>query len=415
LGWGLAPGYPSSIVNTSEALFVLAHAGRLLECATSVEYITKNLERHRDKYGARIRYTAFAMLGLKSCKTIGLDTFISSQREWLLKARNQDGGWGHTASDQNSHLLPTSLAVEALRGIGQDESAFEDTYRWLLSRFAIDGWSFPAEEQANPVATAYALLSLASSKYRDHSCVRQGESLLLNTRHWGVYDEGIPGAVWRHCTYPWVLGALIALGHNPFSPVMAEGIRYINSLRDKNGGWNEMIGQDTRTVRSQYWAVYAYSAIISGFDPENDVPRIDADRTTKALTEPDFVRVLVHTSWASVIPARLYRTGAYTLAIVAVSFLFGCERLLSQLPPRVDAAVAAALGFAAFTLVRKRRRYFPRVGWMVANIIFGGLVLLNLITGASLASDVLTFKLLITKTFAGAVNVLVKGIHEVLR
>lgn len=228
------------------------------------------------------------------------------------------------------------------------------------------------------VADAFGLLALGNA-YGHHPTVVTARRALLQTSHWGSIQEPVPGSLWSHSTFAWVLPQLARSTDSPFEPVIAEGIRYVNTLANPKG-WGESPGQGDVTVRSQFWATMALSAIYDAFDPALHPLRIDATRAQESLPEPDFVKIVMHSSWATVVPAKAYRLFVWLLFFSALTTLWGGHRLIGQLPRRADAALSVAPALLALLLIKRRPKQFrwlaPVVGCVLVvleavHLIFG--------------------------------------------
>lgn len=382
-GWGLAPRQGSSLVNTAEALLVLSKANCTHDAIhRGLDFIAGNFNDHISKRGQRLRYAALPLLTIGECYPSWNPEFQRSLIAWIQDGQNADNGWGVEASDRDSNLFSTYLAVMSLTRCKATWSGQENVAQWILSRGSIRGWALDHqqptaridEHRSSSVATAYALLALTALGKTDHELVQRGKDILLQNNHWGPEDETIAGTVWRHCTYTHVIQALTSLGIDPFDTVIAEGIRHLNKLESPSVGWEESEFDKTPTVRAQYWAVTAFSGVLGVIDPGIHVPRIDAEHTEDSLLEPEFVKISMHSPWAMIVPTRLYVLIVWTLIVTGVGFAFDALTFLSDIPP---AYAATALLFAAWFLIQKRPKKFPRLARVVTLI---GVVIMGLST-----------------------------------
>jgi hypothetical protein len=358
-GWGLTAGQSSSIVNTMEALYVLKRAGKFFtEIKKGLEYIRGSVFEHINERGPRIRYIAFSLLAICDNKDPSFEEDIKKYIEWLLESRNPDNGWG-IERGTSSHLFSTFLALWALKAAGVDYRELEPSFQWILSKAMVTGWALGPGTSPQPVATAYALLALSQTDYMRHDVVVAGKQFLLQTSHWGPEEEVISGTVWKHSTFAFVVPALIQYGENPYSPVIAQAIRYINSKVSPSGGWSETGIPEGKTVRAQFWSVFALDAVYKAFDPSIHVPRIDAERAQESLEEPDFVKIAVRTKWAIIIPSFLYKSIAWILLLLSLIFLFGLYRGIANLPEAYDSVWSILFLSGAWFLIKKRSKYFP--------------------------------------------------------
>lgn len=391
-GWGLAQGSPSSLVNTSEALFVLKRAGRNDLCNDGLDFIAKNTFGHIDRLGPRIRYAAFSLLALVDCRLLTRHADLERRCcDWLLQSRNDDHGWGAVAGDQASSLFPTCLALQSLQQADIDPATLRSSIQWLLACASDTGWRLRPTDGPTPLATAYAVLCLTNDSIGNHAqrLSTGALSTLLQTRQWGFHDEEQAGTIWRHATFARVVPALLKLGQNPYEQVIADAVVYINTLRHPNGGWTEPEAGVVRSIRSQYWAVQAMSAIHDAFDPAIHVPRITAERVQEQLAEPTFVKIAMRSRWATIFPARVYRGITYTLLVLAACVLFfftpvvrAVNRLTASnvLPQRLPALIGLVFLAGAVYLLRHRPKQFGRLP-RVVEWTLGTLAALHLLAG----------------------------------
>jgi hypothetical protein len=385
-GWGLTPRQESSLVNTAEALFVLRRSGMHGPAVVrGREFLRTQVFPHIEKRGPRIRYVAFTLLALAEGRRDDSAIVIGQCSKWLLAARSADHGWPSEKGNQESDLLSTYLALHSLLNGGCDVEMLELSLNWLLSRANANGWSLEPNGPPSALACAYAVRILSRTHYRSHDLVRVASTVLYQNRDWGSVDEAIPGTVWKHTAFPIVVPALIDLGAEPYSPTIADGVRFINTLRSSEGGWNESAGPGARSIRGQYWAVMALDAVANAFDPGIHSIRIDAERAQPNLAEPAFVKLKVHSRWATILPSPIYRGLAYGLVAGSVAILFGVFRLLPASPPALDPVIAAVLLLSAYQLARYRPKQFPRL-YPHARLIAVAFAVIGLLLGAGIAT-----------------------------
>lgn len=319
----------------------------------------------------RVRYVALPLLTIRHLLQYrdDLKPYATLCSDWLLRARNSDGGWGDEANDQASKLFPTFLAIRALQFTITSDQSLEASCQWVLSRATPEGWSLYPGEQISAVATAYGVLCLTKTKHRQNDLVQAGHRFLLQTKFWGPISETIAGTLWQHNTYTWVLTALVELGDEPYSPVIAEGVRYMNSLKHAGSPWTEAPSQSSLSIRGQYWAVMALVALRDAFDPGIYALRIDASRASAELSEPSFLKFLMHSQWAMVFPARLYRYATYSLLAFGTLVAFSTHRLLDRIPREVDLGIALVVYLLSWKMMDLRRAHFPRLHRFIKIIV----------------------------------------------
>jgi prenyltransferase beta subunit len=372
-GWGLTPEQASSIVNTAEALYVLKKANRYHQhIKLGLEYIQQFLPSHVEERGHRIRYVNFALLAYIENQELVDHSEVTRWADWLMNAKNADGAWGQVANDEESRLFPTCLTLMLLSKLNYREKDLAPAFNWVMKKKKTTGWSFDFDDSpSSQTATALAVLALKHDKDLDEENYSNSKDLLLTTQ-WTTEPEAERGAAWRHCTYQWIFPALMALGVEPYHKTIAEGVRGINSY-GFDGGWREPDGN--KTVRGQFWAVFALDAIYRAYDPAVHTYRIDSERSQSALVEPTFVNILVNTKWATIVPKRFYQATIYVLFAVSLTSFLGLHRALSHIPREADLVISALLFIGTYRLVKARKDLFPK--WLVWVVITIAVILLR--------------------------------------
>lgn len=385
MGWGMSPGQASSIVNTAEAIYILTRAkGYGAEIENGLDYISNRLFKSLEEQGGRTRYVLFALFALTDHLEKVDSNLLLNCTDWLLRAQNSDGGWGHVTNDSDSRIFPTCFAVCVLRRLGVGEERLLGGFNWILGQGNPSGWSFNGGNVPSPTATAQAVVALRELRDSTSDIFIKPKELLLATDHWGTERENLPGTLWDHCTYMWIFPALTALGVDPYAPTIAEGIRAINRLAGPNG-WTEPSGGES--IRGQFWAVFALNTIKETFDPAVHVYKIDSERAQQALTEPSFVNVFVHTRWAMVIPQILYRGLTYLFIAVFFVAFTGVYR---SAPRFADLLASSALAVVIYFLITRRKHLFPKWLLRILIIVAGALSFVNLFLGWSV-KDIFTY------------------------
>ncbi|MDP3013324.1 MAG: terpene cyclase/mutase family protein, partial [Candidatus Subteraquimicrobiales bacterium] len=272
-GWGLSEGQASSIVNTAEAIYVLTKASPTdyhLAITEGLDFIQSKTIDSANKM-PRTRYVFFALLAcLEHLEKVN-SNFIQDCKQWLLKARNNDGAWGHTANDENSKLYPTVMALLML-DLFCSEDELATAYNWIKSK-SIDGngWRFSGDVHYSPIATALAVIALRKVTDSDDHIFVWPKEQLLTVSTWDVETEDMPGTPWVHCSYMWIFPSLTQLGVEPYSKTIAQGVRELNKLNCDNG-WKEP--NRHLTVRGQFWATFALHNLKQAYDPAIHTYRI---------------------------------------------------------------------------------------------------------------------------------------------
>lgn len=298
--------------------------------------------------------------------------FIDECTEWLLRARNKDGAWGHVANDESSRLYPTVMTLLVLHGLGVREQ-LHSGYHWIISQNSGDGWRFSDEGQSSSIATALAVVALRTFKGSDDPIFVKPKEQLLTVSTWGVETEDMPGTPWIHCSYMWIFLALTELGLEPYSKTIAQGVRELNKLNSKNG-WKEP--SNHLTVRGQFWATFAFHNLQQAYDPALHTYRIDSALSISEMQEPDFVSILPHSKWSFVLPKFVYQASTYILLALSISAFFGIHRLAQVIPRKAELLFSVGSFVATYWLIRKRKALFP--AWAL-NIVIGVVALLSFV------------------------------------
>jgi hypothetical protein len=384
-GWGLAANQASSLVNTAEAIDVLREVRTYDEaCQRGISFLVEQTFLHTQRRtsknsvgrGERIRYVAFPLLVLSRFKDEALHLYLERCKTWLLNARNEDHGWGDEANDQASKLFSTFIAIRALQQAKASYSELEHSYTWVRAQSKSDGWSLYPGHPVSTVATAYGILCLTKSPFNKDERVDRAAKFILQNKIWHPTTDDASGTVWQHSTATWVLSALAELGEPPYSPTIAEGVRYLNSLKRREGApWAETPDHHVFSTRSQYWAVVALRSLQHSFDPSVHALRIDAERASQELTEPTYLKFKIRSAWAIVVPARIYVIATYGCFATALLFAFSFHRLFPEPSKELDILIALSLSYAGWQMMRLRSKPFsPRMRWIAKTVVALGVL-----------------------------------------
>lgn len=375
-GWGMVPGQPSSMVNTAEALYVLAKANSTsTEMAPSLDFIKSSIRCHLEKRGPRTRYVSLPLLTLAECFPTQERQTQKFMLDWLLRARNSDHGWGDEANNDSSDIFSTYLAASALFAArGFTDEPIVAAGNWMLQQHREEGWAMHEAQPYSPTATAYAVATLRIAELQETAAYHQGREMLLSNDGWDNEEVVISGTKWLHSKSTAIIRALVQSETDTMHPTVAEGVRSFQR-RITDDGWTERPIENKPTIRSQYWAVYGLDALIQHFDPSILIPRLDAMRQQGVLREPQYLPFAVNTPFHTIIPASIFRIVVWTGLVLGLLAAPGFLSLLplpssSALPP-----VGLAVLMGAIWLISKRPTQFPRMGrWMRRLILFLGLV-----------------------------------------
>lgn len=358
-GWGMTAGQGSSMVNTAEALLVLAKAGTpIAVCQPALNYLRNNLEPHLSERGSRTRYLSLPLAVLAECFPSFDPEFQRSLAKRLVAARNEDDGWGDDARDGESDVFSTYLAIEALSLSGTQPAEIGAAGRWILAQHKDTGWGLHTSQSYSISGTAYAVQALVRTGHSDTAAFRLGHEQLLSVDRWEPEEIVIPGAKWLHCRSAAIVRALIASGTDPFHPTVAEGIRAFQRCVHPGSGWTETPNENSPTIRSQYWAASALDRVWQVLDPAIYIPRVDAERTQGVLLEPSYLPFATGTRFHTIVPAIVFRAIVWGLL---VGGLLASSNLLAHVhtpAPGWAVATGVIMVVAATVLVRKRPKQF---------------------------------------------------------
>lgn len=322
-GWGVTlegPG-PASIVNTAEAVSVLALAGVGLDDPTvalglqflrkKVSLHSKGLASHPEARGPMARYAAYGLLGLtaypEAIDEPGHAEAIDDCVSWLINNALQERGepdeigigWSDHPDVGYVSMLSTCTAAYALarvpasipagpraaelgvyarRRIRESARGTAIRTRWWPTRTDAD---FSADDAASPALTALAVLALAEGGTRSQSYARAGASWLLK-RHerWQQHRDqevNIIDTNWVHVTC--ALGVRAALvppaGTDPQDPRLAIAISFLDQLWSPRAGeWLHGHPDAKPSTSADYHvsaAIHAMRRSWRGFDPVQHV------------------------------------------------------------------------------------------------------------------------------------------------
>lgn len=316
-GWGLNPGQASSVVNTAESIFILEQANYLcdISCSSQIlngfKFIWEKLPTQLEKF-PRTRYVQFALWNFPN-PLIDYPEEVKRYAEWLLKAQNSDGGWGHQLKDNQSAIFPSVLSLLILSRLNMHtKQSRTKGMSWLLSKRNGKGqWEFNPG-QSSQTATAQAVYALVNNGYKIDADMAKSliEFLSINV-DWDVEIENVPGTKWEHARVLWVVPSLLLLGVDPYASVIADAVRKVNSFAYDNG-WKEPDGAET--IRGQFWIASMYTSLHKAFDPGIVTYRIDSalSMQRQEYLEPEYVHLLPSSKYFRfMFHSRWYRLAAY--------------------------------------------------------------------------------------------------------
>lgn len=170
---------------------------------------------------------------------------VSSIRDYMLSAKNTDGGWG-VSEGFESDIKRTALALQALKATNySDQNIISSALGFLLSTQNPDGgWGFyPSAcsnceaDLSNVYMTAMVLSALSQYRtiYNLETAINKGVAYLLTRQN---PDGGVGSS--PSTVYETALSflALVESGAD-ISTVAPQAINYLTSTQLPNGSWND--------------------------------------------------------------------------------------------------------------------------------------------------------------------------------
>lgn len=312
-GYGVTRGQPSSLVNTSEVLFVLRCAQRrvqpydLAAVDDALAFLATHLPAHcqtRTATGGRgekTRFVVFALLGLAHwpdrLTDLGQRT-ASWGLSWLEQHLLEDG-LPEDAGVRDVSLFENAVTIDLMvRMLPQPYLALPDKARAerVLERCVTGSLyhlkpdlTWPRQsygEGTSPAKTS--LLTTAFSNAKDAGLIdgpvrvggatieprlvdvseviaRSGDWLCSNVARWERYiehDPDITGTIWVHLAYAQALEALATIGRGLDSRLTPAWEAVRKSWNQQERSWCEVKDPPVATVRSDYWSVRALEALL---------------------------------------------------------------------------------------------------------------------------------------------------------
>jgi hypothetical protein len=282
-GWGMniEKGFQaSSIVNTTESLFVISRAGyQIDDIEKTIQFLKNGITEHTVSRGDNLRYLTFGLWGLLISGLDPSDPFVKAVAESIEKRIIGNWGWSESADDQEIHVWPTFQSLRVLNevyGCDYITTKYSKCLAHLLSvgRRRSYKWGFTATNDLSLAATAYVLILLAtfypgtSDALQTRISVLEMLSKALANNH-PLEVESMAGTDWHHYSYCWALKAIhstkVSLDENAFLLTL-QVLKYIDNLFCDGRGYCKP-GTPICTVPSNYNHVLALDAVIESFDP----------------------------------------------------------------------------------------------------------------------------------------------------
>ncbi len=171
-GWGSAPGYASSTIDTALALQALAAAGYEdgVEVTDAIDYLlaAQTVDGGWALQGtgiSMVQPTAFTLAAFNEFRSnYTLETAIDNGVDWLLPRQNGDGGFGNSPST----VYDTAKALIALQKSGADHNVITAALDYLLDHQADGGsWSNSKFQTASAVEALWGVQTVADLALTD--------------------------------------------------------------------------------------------------------------------------------------------------------------------------------------------------------------------------------------------------------
>lgn len=220
---------------------------------------------------------------------------LSRGRRWIIRNRNDDGGWGSFLG-QPSRTWLTAMAVRALADTDPTEASVSEGVQWLLrAREASGAWGEMPQASGTITHTSYVLAALVESRLASvrpevATAIERGYEWLKETLDANVlvdaqarvesYNltidrDGKPfvwqNSVW-HPSLPYALSALARDPSRSRSSLVAASTNTIVRGQQPEGNWPNADGAAGISI----WSVWPYVEALS--DLLRGSPLLKADR-----------------------------------------------------------------------------------------------------------------------------------------
>lgn len=285
-GWGLniVSGHQaSSIVNTTEALFVINKASRKINnLDKTIEFLKHAIKKHPKERGNNLRYLTFGVWGLLEAGLEHSDPFILEIVKEIEDRIIEGIGWSNNYDDRNIRLWPTFQSlwiISKIFGAERITTKYQKclTHLLTLGRTNSYRWGSAAGEKESLASTSYALILLAISYPESPDTIETHKSVVnmltdAMDKNKPLEVEPIAGTDWHHYAYCWALKSLYSSPCSLFDidtiKITAKVLEYIATLFREGCGYVEP-GKQICNVRSIFNNVLAIEAVNQNFDPLN--------------------------------------------------------------------------------------------------------------------------------------------------
>lgn len=170
---------------------------------------------------------------------------------YLIKRRNEDGGFGFGQGYQSS-IWETILSLDALKQTGLKTDELLPSVNFILAnQNANGGFGFSIEDSSRTLCTAYCvdiLSDLRGFSGVDQLIDRAAEWLLKSQRRDGGFGDG------KSTIYETALTWFALNNVDDGNEVRKRACEYIASRRDRNGSWNNSIYHTALALRVMHEA-----------------------------------------------------------------------------------------------------------------------------------------------------------------
>jgi len=248
---------------------------------------------------------------------------------------------------------------------------FITSYNWLISKKINGLWKFHENSDPSEIASAMSILAL-KTHYNKIYKTEEAENFISKYSLWGTEIENIPGTKWEHCSYMWIFPALLSIGQSPNTVEIIKGINKIVKQKSEFG-WTEPDG--AKTIRGDFWVVYAMDSIISQFDPEMHLNN---------LIEPNWVHIFANKRWEIIIPKKIYKYIIYTFSLFSIICFLRLNRFYAYLPDLFDLGLSIMFFVLVYNFVKLKPDIFPKHIKKIILSFLALLVIIQLILGYTL-------------------------------
>lgn len=217
-------------------------------------------------YCSLTRISSLAIRALLDAGEPFSSPLVSASIEWLIKAQNEDGGWGNLAKDKKSDVTSTSFALQALARIpglhAEGREAITSGRTWLLKVKNQDSsWGYRAGDKGTVAQTSEAIEGLLASGV-DHLALSSTHEWLIRNIHedaqfierYLIEDplfDPPRSIIWTQVSIERGLIALLRLGSSITAPEVINSVRKILDRQVNHTYWRAEAFTDSQPV----WAL----------------------------------------------------------------------------------------------------------------------------------------------------------------